>query len=497
MFTDKNLNYKDFTFKVDLIDRNSLCVADVKQEDTNVLFYITVTKRGRAYDLTGKSITLFVRKPDGRLVFQDSDLQITDAKAGKLTINMKNSAFQVAGTVVCNLDFRTETEYYTSANFFFHVGEKIGDNSATESHIDVPLYWQVADYLDKAVADIEKYKSLVEAFSDAGVSVEGLHDIKDYVDSNIGELTAQNNRAEKNIAEAKEVNSKVETSTETATGVKADLDSLIKNIQSFDFIQRPEFTEHKTAFNNHKHDNLYATKGEFNDLKEQVAENRPIIITDDMPIGSIVYQSKNAQLPSEWLWCDGSFVAVSDYPELYRAIGNTHGGDSTRFKLPLLIAGDNLVNTGAVDGSNEIIMNEVKGQQGIIKARNLSSNMLSIALEVDSVRGNYSTLKEALVDSFASKEIFALFGQSDVAGFLKLSSEIILQWGEVSVGAETFSINKTFPIAFPNNCLNVSITQKNADYSFIDFSVVEKDSTKFTMQTSKDNAVAFWFAIGY
>ena len=110
MLTDKNANLKDFTFVVDLINKNSLCVADVKQEDSNVVFYMTVTKRGKAVDLTGKSMTLFIRKPDGKLVFQSSDITVTNAKAGKVSIRMKASAFQVVGTVVANIDFREGEE---------------------------------------------------------------------------------------------------------------------------------------------------------------------------------------------------------------------------------------------------------------------------------------------------------------------------------------------------------------------------------------------------
>lgn len=123
MFEDINTNLKEFTFIVDLINKNSLCVADVKQEDSNVVFYMTITKRGKAVDLTGKSMTLFIRKPDGKLVFQSSDITVTDSKAGKVTIRMKASAFQAVGTVVANIDFRTETEFFTSANFFFHIHE--------------------------------------------------------------------------------------------------------------------------------------------------------------------------------------------------------------------------------------------------------------------------------------------------------------------------------------------------------------------------------------
>ena len=66
-------------------------------------------------------------------------------------------------------------------------------------------------------------------------------------------------------------------------------------------------------------------------------------VPDDMwgriiPKGTILWYSKN-EAPVGFLVCDGSQVAIADYPELYAVLGNTFGtATSTKFFLPDLRA---------------------------------------------------------------------------------------------------------------------------------------------------------------
>lgn len=54
-----------------------------------------------------------------------------------------------------------------------------------------------------------------------------------------------------------------------------------------------------------------------------------------VPIGSIVLWA-GSTVPAGYLTCDGSSVAVTDYPKLYLAIGTSYGGSGSSFTLPLL-----------------------------------------------------------------------------------------------------------------------------------------------------------------
>lgn len=57
-----------------------------------------------------------------------------------------------------------------------------------------------------------------------------------------------------------------------------------------------------------------------------------------MPIGMIsLYGGSEAQLPVQWLPCDGRSVLIAEYPELFKVIGYKYSGGSTMgtsYKLP-------------------------------------------------------------------------------------------------------------------------------------------------------------------
>ncbi len=63
--------------------------------------------------------------------------------------------------------------------------------------------------------------------------------------------------------------------------------------------------------------------------------------TERMPVGSVI--SFAGEIKSEmvnrlyrmgWLICDGSKLKIADYPDLFQAIGNAHGGDNNYFYVP-------------------------------------------------------------------------------------------------------------------------------------------------------------------
>lgn len=56
--------------------------------------------------------------------------------------------------------------------------------------------------------------------------------------------------------------------------------------------------------------------------------------TDSLPVGVSMEWYTNTP-PTNWLLCDGSFVQISDYPELFEVLGTTFGGNGTTdFALP-------------------------------------------------------------------------------------------------------------------------------------------------------------------
>lgn len=125
---------------------------------------------------------------------------------------------------------------------------------------------------------------------------------------------------------------------------------------------------------------------EINGIKDSVIGNKPIVINDSVPIGTIMFRQSGASLPSGWLLCDGSLVLKADYPELFAVVGTAYGGDSTRFKLPKFIDGTSAIFMSE-KGSGHAL-SKVVGQQGIIKAKSTASEIMDIAQEWNNFKTN-------------------------------------------------------------------------------------------------------------
>ena len=96
-------------------------------------------------------------------------------------------------------------------------------------------------------------------------------------------------------------------------------------------------------------------------------------------------------------------------------------------------------------------------------------------------------------------------------GYCKLPNGLILQWGvNYSAGITVQQYSKTinFPIAFPNDCLNVQLTLNDVGYGSNPLAtgvgMTSRTKSNF-VATFKDvrtsppsiNLYLFWFAIGY
>nr|WP_315113249.1 phage tail protein [uncultured Campylobacter sp.] len=125
----------------------------------------------------------------------------------------------------------------------------------------------------------------------------------------------------------------------------------------------------------------------------------------------------------------------------------------------------------------------------------------------NSITGNLSDTavsEKAVSDAFST----GFLSSKQQNGYTKLLNGIMLQWGRVKDLEQDARKNLTFPISFPNACLNASATYI-ADSSFsqaggvmyvanitktgmtIEYQTVDNDASNFPKRD------AFWFAIGY
>ena len=57
-----------------------------------------------------------------------------------------------------------------------------------------------------------------------------------------------------------------------------------------------------------------------------------------MPFSQKIIYWPGKKAPEGWLFCDGSLLTKENYPELYKSLGTTYGGDADgeKFALPNL-----------------------------------------------------------------------------------------------------------------------------------------------------------------
>ena len=133
--------------------------------------------------------------------------------------------------------------------------------------------------------------------------------------------------------------------------------------------------------------NAKANQSELDALKDQIIGNKPIVINNDTPIGAITFVDSKATSIEGWLLCDGRSLKKSDYLDLFNVIGYTHGGSGDNFSLPNLKV-TNLVVDGIDDAETTIDSKVVKSQVGIIKAKKLDENIVSVAQEWTNFKTN-------------------------------------------------------------------------------------------------------------
>lgn len=86
-------------------------------------------------------------------------------------------------------------------------------------------------------------------------------------------------------------------------------------------------------------------------------------------------------------------------------------------------------------------------------------------------------------------------------GYVKLPGGLILQWGTGNTGGSS-AISVTFPVAFPNACLNGHATVNLSGNPNAFMSVSTPTASAMTVQSSTTtggqmNIPFFWFAIGH
>jgi hypothetical protein len=113
-------------------------------------------------------------------------------------------------------------------------------------------------------------------------------------------------------------------------------------------------------------------------------------------------------------------------------------------------------------------------------------------------------LRDKFIDITIGKEPIEYGSLKEENGYTTLSNGMILQWGTKDLGSSTAVVEVTYPIPYPNRCLNISVTPKSNTYSGSGSNSCYGqviDNTKFhAVMDYKNLSVTtscYWFAIGF
>lgn len=151
----------------------------VKQKDTARYILFRLLDNGRIFDLTGKSVTFFAKKPDSKEVFNQAT--ITSASNGECEIQLTSQVLAVQGIVECELVIYEGEDILSTFIFELDVKKSVRSNSAIESSHE---YTVIEELMNKMKEWIEKTKEAIKRVDDAIKKIPGKAELIPSIGSN-------------------------------------------------------------------------------------------------------------------------------------------------------------------------------------------------------------------------------------------------------------------------------------------------------------------------
>lgn len=148
------------------------------------------------------------------------------------------------------------------------------------------------------------------------------------------------------------------------------------------------------------------------------------------------------------------------------------------------------------------IPNTFADKSGQVQLQDLDENFSQVASGVAQEIATIQNVVNNLEDPVAMGLVFGPDAQPDYEtsfatnGYQKFPSGLIMQWGVTTGTADPTSV--TFPIAFPNACLNVTATYfSNVAIGTATSAIKVKTVSTSGATFALNGVVANWLAIGY
>lgn len=236
------------TYKIDLDfakDIRGQRKITIKQQDS-VTFYVSIYDDSVPINVEGKDIRLFVRKPDGTILYQKEVLQIQD---NVVAFNVNRQGTTSAGLCYAELEIITGEDIVTTRSFVYTVEAKVGSiENAVESMNEAYFLKQIEEFIEQSRLDIAEYKKTLSVIEEKVVVMEeSIKEIDEQIKTISSDIETTGERVLGEIEQAKEssiseilnetdecldvLSNKTNESLGSIEDLKGEIDTLIEEIK--------------------------------------------------------------------------------------------------------------------------------------------------------------------------------------------------------------------------------------------------------------------------
>ncbi|EJE7236807.1 BppU family phage baseplate upper protein [Clostridium botulinum] len=148
---------KQFNLIIDTKRTGFNAVRGFKQEENNSVLYINLVQNSIPFDLTGLTVRINFKRPDGQVLLQMAD--VTNATEGKIKVNILTRVLKLVGEVKADLSiFNKENEKITSASFSMFVDAPIYTNDYITKNDEFDIIQRVWTSEDERIRAENKRK---------------------------------------------------------------------------------------------------------------------------------------------------------------------------------------------------------------------------------------------------------------------------------------------------------------------------------------------------
>ena len=118
---------------LDIYKKNYLTVDTVKSLDS-VIFKINIFENGISKDVTRQTVSLYCKRKNNTVVEQKDNISISN---NLITINVKNSCFQIPGTAIFELELKDSSGVIATMNFNINVEARLNSSEVISASNEI------------------------------------------------------------------------------------------------------------------------------------------------------------------------------------------------------------------------------------------------------------------------------------------------------------------------------------------------------------------------